>query len=192
MIGAGEIDRQLQRADVEVHRVVVEVAQVLARRTVDVRAALFECVKAAVEPLDEVRNRAAEVAERPLDVGKALDDAAEDEARGGECRVEREADERHQPIVRHRFDADGRSRMNVNHRAELVRRLPHRPEPLVAQRDAVDVAEDHRAGEVQLFVCAPKLDRGRRRIAQRQRGDANVSSTAVSDDRRKAVVHEPR
>src|SRR5207248_8755413 len=86
VIGAGEIDRQLQRADVEVHRVVVELAQVLARRTVDVRAALFECVKAAVEPLDEVRNRAAEVAERPLDVWEALDDAAEDEARGRECR----------------------------------------------------------------------------------------------------------
>src|SRR5882672_1566292 len=77
VIGAGELDRQLQRALVEVHGVVVELAQVAARLAIDVGAAILERVEAAIEPLGEVRNRAAEMTERPADAWIALGDAAE-------------------------------------------------------------------------------------------------------------------
>ena len=50
---------------------------------------------------------AAEVSERPADAREAIDHAAEDEARCGKRRVERKSDERHQPILLHRLDADG-------------------------------------------------------------------------------------
>src|SRR5213592_382870 len=65
VIGAAEVDGQPQRARVEVDRVVVELLQVRTGRAVDVYAALGECVESAVEALDEVRNRAAEVSEQP-------------------------------------------------------------------------------------------------------------------------------
>ena len=94
VIRAREIDRELERTLIEVDRVVVEPAEIRRRRPIDVRTAILERVKAAVEPLGEVRNRAAEMAERPSDLRKALDDAAEDERGGGECRIEEEAAQR--------------------------------------------------------------------------------------------------
>ena len=78
----------------------------------------------------EIRNRAAEVAEHPLDVRIAFRHAAEDELRRGERRVHEESDERHEPVVEHRFDADRICRMNVQDRAESVRGFPERPETL--------------------------------------------------------------
>ena len=51
-VGAGELDRQLQRALGEVDRVVVEVPlQVRRGRLVDPRPALLERAKPAIEPL---------------------------------------------------------------------------------------------------------------------------------------------
>ena len=48
VVGAGKGDPELERADVEIHGVVVEIAQVVARRPVNVHAALAERVKAAI------------------------------------------------------------------------------------------------------------------------------------------------
>src|SRR5438128_9371827 len=96
VIGSGEVDRQLQRAHIEVHGVVVELAKIFARRLVDVGAAFFEGMKSAIEPLDKVRNRATKVAENPFDAREAPHRAAEYEAGCGERRVERKSDERHQ------------------------------------------------------------------------------------------------
>ena len=81
----------------------------------------------------------------PPDARIALDHAAEDERRRRERRVEEEADERHQPVVEHRVDAKRIGRMDVDHGAELVRLAPERLEPLVGERDVIDVAEDHRS-----------------------------------------------
>src|SRR5262249_23035939 len=78
-IGAGELDRERQRALVEVDGVVIELAQVGAWLALDVRAAVLERVEAAVQPLGEVRNRSAEMTEGPADAWIAFDDAAEDE-----------------------------------------------------------------------------------------------------------------
>src|SRR5436309_218636 len=82
---------------------------------------------------------AGEMAEHPAAAGKALGHAAEDEARRGERGVEREADQRHQPALPHRLDADRGGGVDVNDRAEVVRPLPEGPELPVAQREAVDV-----------------------------------------------------
>src|SRR5262245_2293530 len=51
VIGAGEVDGELQRALVEVHGVVVEVLEVTARLLLDVRAAVLERVDAAIQRL---------------------------------------------------------------------------------------------------------------------------------------------
>src|SRR5947209_3341340 len=93
VIGAGELDSELQRPLIEVHGVVVEVLQVGAGLALNRRAAVLERVEAAIQTLREIRNRAAEVTERPADVREALGDAAEHERRGRERRVEQEADE---------------------------------------------------------------------------------------------------
>src|SRR5882724_12147734 len=87
VIGAGEVDRQLQRALVEVDGVVVELLQVGARRPVDLRAAVLEIVEAAVEALDQIRDRAAEMTERPLDLREALGHTVEGERSGGQRRI---------------------------------------------------------------------------------------------------------
>src|SRR5207237_2096048 len=107
--------------------------EIFAWRPIDICAAFLERMKSPIEPFDEIRNRAAEVSESPFDAREALDDAAENETRGGERRVQRKADERHQPVIFHRFDADRRSRMNVNHRAEVVRHFPDRMKSVVTQ-----------------------------------------------------------
>jgi hypothetical protein len=41
-----------------------------------------------------------------VDARKSFDHATEDERRRRERRVEEKTDERHQPVVHHRFDAD--------------------------------------------------------------------------------------
>src|SRR5258706_8822413 len=83
VIGAGEVDRELQRALVEVDRVVVELLQVAARRALDLRAAVLERMETAVETFGQIRDRAAQVAERPADVRVALRHAGEGERGGG-------------------------------------------------------------------------------------------------------------
>src|SRR5207245_81877 len=130
-------------------------------------------MKSSVEPLDEIWNRAAEVSEDPFDAREALDGAAEHETGRGERRVERKSDQRHQPVVLHRFHSDGRGRMDVNDGAEIVRYFPNRHEARIAQRDTVDVAEDHRAAEAELATGAVELLRRCGGIAERKSGDAD-------------------
>ena len=120
-------------------------------------AAVLERVEAAIEPLGEIRNRAAEMAERPADARIALDDAAEDERRGRERRVEEKPDQRHQPVLLHHVHVHRMRGVDVEHGAPIVRRFVDRPEPLVAQRDAVDVAEQHRAAQTELSRRALEL-----------------------------------
>src|SRR5207249_5419116 len=101
VIGAGEIDGQLQCPDIEVDGVVIELSEVLAGWAIDVCTAFLEGVKSAIEPLDQIRNGAAEVAESPLDSGKPADHAAEDQAGGGQRGIERKATNRNRPFRRH-------------------------------------------------------------------------------------------
>src|SRR5260370_6477331 len=157
VIRARNVDRQLQRVAVEIYRVVVELLQVFAWRPIDIRTAFLECVESAIEPLDEIWNRAAEMAEGPFDARETIDGSAEDKTRRRERRVQRKADQRHQPVIFHGLNADRRSGMDVDHGAEIVRRFPHRPEAIVAERDAIDVAENHRAAESELTEGALEL-----------------------------------
>ena len=169
LLGAGERDRQFQSADIEVDGIEVELAQVRAWRAIDMRAAIAEGVETAVEPLGQVGNRPTEVAERPFDARERLRNTRKDERRGGERCVEQKADERHQPVLLHRFDADRVGGMNIEDRVEIVRRFVDRPELAMAQRLAVDVAEEHRAAHAELAAGALELARRRFRVVERQR-----------------------
>jgi hypothetical protein len=82
--------------------------------------------------------------------------------------------------------------MNVNHRAQIIRHFPHRPELFVAQRGAIDVAEDHGAAESELPACALELFRRGLRIAERQRRDGSESAVRSAHDRRESVIDESR
>ena len=119
--GAGEFDGEAQGALVEVDGVVVEGAEVFAGGTVDVGAAFFEGVEAAVEAFDEVGDGSAEVAEGPADAREAIDDAAEDEAGGGEGGVEGEADQGHEPVLLHGFYADAAECLRVGEQLSVAR-----------------------------------------------------------------------
>src|SRR5205085_1774759 len=108
----GEIDGKPHGHWIEVHRIEIKASQILARLRRDLCPAIRKRLPAAIQSLGEIRNGAAKVAEYPLDVRIALGHAGEYELRRGECRVEQEADEWHQPIVRHRFHADRIRGMN--------------------------------------------------------------------------------
>src|SRR5512142_1845565 len=63
----GELQGELQRPRIEVHRVVEELLQVGAGRAPDVLAALRERLVPAIQPLGEIRDRAAEMPQDPAD-----------------------------------------------------------------------------------------------------------------------------
>src|SRR5579863_2817692 len=116
--GARELDGELERVRVEVHRVVIKLLQVIAGRAVDIRATFAKGVEAAVEALGEIRNRAAQMAEHPANPWEFFRDAGEDEFCGGERRVHQKTDEGHKPEVGHGLDADGRGGMDVENGVE--------------------------------------------------------------------------
>ena len=95
------------------------------------------------------------MAEHPLDARIALWHPGEDELGRGESRVEQESDKRHEPVVRHCFHTDGARRVNVQHGTEPVGLPVQRLESFVGEGNAVHVAEEHRAREMQLCHRAP-------------------------------------
>ena len=192
VVGAGEVDCELQCALIEVHRVVVELLQVRARFLLNIHAAVLERVEAAVEPLGEIRNRAAQMAERPANLRKPLGHAGEDERRRGERRVEEKPDERHQPVLLHHVDVDRMGGVNIENRAHVVRRFVDRPEALVAERDAVDVAEQHRPAQTELARSPPEFLQRRVRIVERQRRKRCEVPAARLDRFPELVVHHRR
>src|SRR6266853_1762584 len=76
LAGAGEADGQLERARIEVNRIVEKLFEIRAWRARDVGATVSKGLIAAVKPLRQVRNGAAEMAEHPFDVGKSFRHAA--------------------------------------------------------------------------------------------------------------------
>ena len=121
------------------------------------RSAVSKGAPSAVETLGEIGNRAAEVTQHPLDPRMAFGHAGKDELRRGQRRIEQEADEWHQPVIGHRFDANGTRRMNVQHGAQAVRLRVQWLKSLVGESNAVDVAEEHRSREMQLLDRAAQL-----------------------------------
>src|SRR3954452_8460200 len=120
VIGACEVDRKLQRNLIEIDCVVVELLQIGARRTLNLRAAVLEVMEAAIEPFDEIGYGAAEVTERPFDVGEALGYTVERQRSGGERRVVEKSDQRHEPEFSHHVDVHRMLRVDIHHRADLV------------------------------------------------------------------------
>src|SRR5450759_2893189 len=105
VVDAGEIDGELAGLRAEVDGVEVELLEIAAGWARDVGAALAEGFKSAVETLGKIRDRAAEVAEGPLNAREAFGDSAEDEFGGGEGGVHQESNQRHQPEIGHGLDA---------------------------------------------------------------------------------------
>ena len=103
-----------------------------------------------------------------------------------------EADQRHQPVLLHHVDVHRVRRMDVEHRAAVVRRLVDRPEALVAERHAVDVAEQHRAAHAELAGRALEFLQRRRRIVERQRRQRGEVLPARVDRLLELVVHHRR
>ena len=190
LAGASEVDGQFERTGIEVNGIEVKLFEIGAGRARDVFAAIGKGFIAAVEALGEIRDGAAEVREDPFDVGKTLGHAAEDEAGGGERGVHEEADERHEPVVEHGFYAHRICGMNMDHGAEFVRGFPQRPESLMAERCAVDVAENHYAGKLELFHGALKLSDGRSGITERQSGERGEASAFGGDDAGESVIDQ--
>src|SRR5262249_26571667 len=148
----------------------------------DVNAAFGEGFIAAVEAFGEVWDSAAEMAEHPLDIGKSFRHAAEDEGGGGERGVHEEADERHEPVVKHGFNAHRVGGMDMDDSAEFVGCFPERPETLVTERDAVDVGEDHSTAEFELLHGATEFGDAGGRVAERERGEGDKEAVFVDDD----------
>src|SRR5882724_311656 len=190
LAGAGEADGQLKRAGIEVDSIVIKFFEIGAGRARDVFAAVGKSFIAAVEAFGEIRDGAAEVSEDPFDVGKALSHAAEDETGGGERGVHEEADERHEPVVEHGFYANRICRMNMNDSTESIRGFPQRPETLMAERCAVDVAENHYAGKLELLHGAAQLNDGRGGITERQSGKRGEASALGGDDAGESVIDQ--
>src|SRR5215831_13803904 len=189
---AAEADGQLERAGVEVDGIEVKLFEIRAGRARDVLAAVGESFIAAVKALSNVRNGTAEVSEDPFDIGKALRDAAEDEAGRGERGVHEEADQRHEPVVKHGFNADRVGGMNMNDGAELVGGLPDGPEALVTERCAVDVAENHGPAKLELLHSAAKFCDAGGGVAERERGQGDVKAAIVGDGAGKSVIGDLR
>ena len=107
----------------ERHRVVVELLEVRAGQRVDLRAALGEVAKAVVEPLHQVRDRAAEVADDPADVGQVAQHPVEAHPGHGQCRVEGEAHEWAQHVLTEGLGVGGQHRVEQDAQLHPVRLL---------------------------------------------------------------------
>src|SRR6478672_8285427 len=130
-----------------------------------------------------IRQEAAAVAQAEIDVGIALDYAAEDQRRAGHGGLERQSDEvahivRLEPVARQDFAV----RVDENERPQLIRRRPHRLERGIVEVPAVDVGTDLSAAQSELPHGAPELVRGPLRILQRQGGERYEAIGMASDD----------
>jgi hypothetical protein len=123
--------------------------------------------------------------------GVPLDDAAEDELRRRERRVHQESDQRHQPVVQHRFDTRRVRRVDVDDSIQIIGFLPQWREARIGKRNVIDVAEDHGARQVKLGHRALELRNRRRGIVERQRRQRRKSAAAVAGGRGKRIVDHP-
>src|SRR5882724_12878629 len=91
-VGADYLDQIFEYVVGVAHRVVVEAAQVLDRRALDVLqiGALFP---APVEPSDEPGKRASRMGQADDEPGESIQHTPEDEMRGGDRRLERVAEQ---------------------------------------------------------------------------------------------------
>src|SRR5215469_12883556 len=114
-------------------------------------------MKTAVQALSQIRNCAAEVSQDPTDAGKSLGYAAEDKSCRCQRGIKKKANQRHEPILHHGFNADRICRMDVEDGSHFVRQFVEFPESLVPQRHTINVAEDHGSAKMKLVDDPAKL-----------------------------------
>ncbi len=110
---------------------------------------------------------------------------------GRERRIRRKSDERHEPVLGHRRDADGVDGVDVQHRLQRLGPLVQGPVTLIGERHAVDVAEQHRAAQAQRGDGALQLGGRRGGVVERQRGQRREPLPPGPHDGGERVVHEP-
>src|SRR4029434_7041601 len=89
----------------------------------------------------------------------------------------------------HGLDAEGKSGMDVEHRACLAGSLVERPESVIGQRDAIDVAEYHASFEPERADPVEFPDR-RGGIVEGQGSERAEALPPLGYDRGKRVVDQ--
>src|SRR6478609_8590789 len=134
-----------------------------------------------------IRQEAAAVAQAEIDVGIALDYAAEDQRRAGHGGLERQSDGvahivRLEPVARQDFAMRG----DENERPQFVRRRPYRLERVIVEVPAVDVRTDLGAAQsstrmARLSSSAARCGSCNGRVASAtKRSEWRVTTAAIS------------
>ena len=119
-----------------------------------------------------IGREAAAMRQHDLQFRIAVEHAAEHQAGRRDGGVERIADQVGEIIRLQPVGAGDVVGMDEHEGAELFGRRPQRLEHRIVEVDALDVGGKHRAAQAELGHGAPQLVGGRRRLRQRQRGDA--------------------
>src|SRR5215469_5577277 len=147
-------------------------------------------MKTAVQALSQIRNCAAEVSQDPTDAGKSLGYAAEHQSCCRERGIKKKANQRHEPILHHGFNADGICRMDVEDGSHFVRQFVELPESLVPQRHTINVAEDHCSAKMKLVDGPAKFADRCGWIVQGKGRQGDKASALVGDNLSKAIVDQ--
>src|SRR5579864_951505 len=84
LAGSCKLDGQLNGARIEVDGIKVELLQIAAGPPLDILATIRKGFKTAVQPLRQIWDRTAQMAQHPADSREALRHAAEDQAGRGQ------------------------------------------------------------------------------------------------------------
>ena len=147
---------------------------------------------AVIEPPNLVGKVAAPVREDDLQVRTPLEDPADDQPRGRERRLRREAHEVPQVIVPQPAHLPPVLRVEEERRAEAGRRRKHRHQAGFVQVPAVDVRADLEPAQSEFRHPALELARGPLAILHRQRAQADHPFPVSLRQSRDAIVHQPR
>src|SRR5215471_6255562 len=147
-------------------------------------------MKTAIQALGQVRDRAAKMSQDPTDAGKSLSHAAEDKPCRRQRGIKKKANQRHEPILHHGFNADGICRMDVEDGAQFVRQFVKLPESLVPQRHTINVAEDHCSAKMKLVDGPAKFVDRCGRIVEGKGRQGDKASALVGDNLSKAIIDQ--
>jgi len=150
VVYTGKINRKPESTEIKVDGIVVEIRlQIFTRRLADILLTLRVRFVASVEALRKIRNCSTQVTQNPADFGEPLHHSAKHETGCRERRIGKETDQRHQHIVQHCLNADWIGRVDEEGQVHCICFFVHRPKPLVAECDAIRIAEQRRSLQTQ-------------------------------------------
>src|SRR5439155_2622656 len=134
-----------------------------------------------VEAADVVRQEAVAMNEYYGEFGESVQRSAEDQAGGGQGRLERIADQVVQVVAPEPLDRLEQERMQHDRSGEIRGRLPERVEGRIAERPAERVGIDHGAPEPELAHRESQLRGGRGRLLQRHRRQTAMHTRRLAE-----------